>query len=140
MVAIQSILLAATCATTALAAPSEISKRQWGGGGGGGGGETITTSQTGMTGDYFYTHWAENDAGASMTLNGNSYSLDWSQQSGNIVSGIGWATGSARYDGASEAKEAYMTNTLQRCLLRGQRAVQRQLVPDAVRLDPKPAH
>lgn len=172
MVTVKNVLLAATCAASALAAPMEATKRQWGGdngmgnwggqqgsqdqgqggwnqadtnqgqssgqeggdssasngtesgsgsegvpiagdgnggeeGSGNGGsqgsgnpsavdGETITTSGTGNSGDYYYSHWVENDSGASMTLGDGQYSLEWTEASGNIVSGIGWNPASAR--------------------------------------------
>lgn len=59
-------------------------------------GETLTSSSSGNSGDYYYSHWVENDSGASMTLGDGSYSLEWTEASGNIVSGIGWNPASAR--------------------------------------------
>jgi hypothetical protein len=59
-------------------------------------GETLTSSSTGTSGDYYYSHWVENNSGASMTVGSGSYSLEWTEASGNIVSGIGWNPASAR--------------------------------------------
>jgi len=59
-------------------------------------GETLTESSSGQSGDYYYSHWVENNSGASMTLGSGQYSLEWTEASGNIVSGIGWNPASAR--------------------------------------------
>jgi len=59
-------------------------------------GTTYTESSSGQEGDYYYSHWVENNSGASMTVGGGSYSLEWTEASGNIVSGIGWNPASAK--------------------------------------------
>lgn len=59
-------------------------------------GQTLTSSESGQSGDYYYSHWVENNSGASMTVGSGSYSLEWTEASGNIVSGIGWNPASAR--------------------------------------------
>lgn len=166
MVTVKNVLVAATCVATALAAPSQASKRQWGGWGGNGGnwgqpqgqnggwgqgqtggsaagssnvpsttgqaqssgntgstgavdagnsgsannsgsagssnlaavsGETLTSSSSGQKGDYYYSHWVENDSSATMTIDGGSYSLEWTEGAGNVVSGLGWNPASAKY-------------------------------------------
>jgi hypothetical protein len=59
-------------------------------------GTTYTTSSSGQEGDYYYSHWVENNSGATMKVGGGSYSLDWTEASGNVVSGIGWNPASAK--------------------------------------------
>jgi len=59
-------------------------------------GETLTTSSTGNAGDYYYSHWVETNSGATMTVGSGSYSLEWTEASGNVVSGIGWNPASAK--------------------------------------------
>jgi len=59
-------------------------------------GTTYTTSSSGQEGDYYYSHWVETNSGATMKVGGGSYSLDWTEASGNVVSGIGWNPASAK--------------------------------------------
>lgn len=58
-------------------------------------GETITDNKSGQSGSYYFSHWHES-AGATMTLGDGSYSLEWTEASGNVVSGIGWNPASAK--------------------------------------------
>lgn len=59
-------------------------------------GTTYTTSSSGQEGDYYYSHWVENNSGATMKVGGGAYSLEWTEASGNVVSGIGWNPASAK--------------------------------------------
>lgn len=71
-----------TVATMAIAAPAQA--------------QTITENSQGTHGGFFYTHWTDSPGTASITLgSGGSYSTQWSN-TGNFVSGKGWATGSRR--------------------------------------------
>ncbi|MFE9428798.1 glycoside hydrolase family 11 protein [Kitasatospora sp. NPDC006697] len=55
---------------------------------------TITNSQTGNDGGYFYSFWTQGDGAASMSLNGGgNYGTSWTN-AGNFVAGKGWSTGS----------------------------------------------
>lgn len=59
--------------------------------------QSITSSQTGTSGGYYYSFWT--DGGGSVTYtNGDAgaYSVEWTD-SGNFVGGKGWNPGSARY-------------------------------------------
>ena len=58
-------------------------------------GETITDNKSGQSGSYYFSHWHES-SGATMTLGDGSYSLEWTEASGNVVSGIGWNPASAK--------------------------------------------
>jgi endo-1,4-beta-xylanase len=58
--------------------------------------KTVTTNQTGMDGDYFYSFYKEGGGTVSMSLNGsNGYTVNWSN-CGYFICGKGWKTGSAR--------------------------------------------
>lgn len=86
-----TLFLGLTTVLGALAAPTDMSassplleKRQ------------SIAQGTGTDGGYFYSYY--NSGGGSATFSGGSggqYSLQW-QNSGNIVAGKGWQTGSAR--------------------------------------------
>lgn len=104
MVSLRNILVAIAGATTALAAPADVSRRapaelarRT---------ETITSSTTGSYGGNYFSCYIESNTGASMTIGNGTYSLTWSSSSTDVVAGIGWATGSARtvnYSGSISA-------------------------------------
>lgn len=96
MLSLRSILVALTGAVAVLAAPTstdvavrspgELAKRL-----------TVTTSTTGTSGGYYYSCYIEAGSGATMTIGTGTYSLSWSTSSEDVVAGIGWSTGAARY-------------------------------------------
>lgn len=59
-------------------------------------GETYTSSSSGQSGSNYYSHWVETNSGATMTVGEGSYSLEWTEASGNVVSGLGWNPASAK--------------------------------------------
>ncbi|KAL2263912.1 hypothetical protein VTK26DRAFT_4472 [Humicola hyalothermophila] len=89
MVNLSSLFLAASAATVAVAAPSEMSrntslmKRQ-----------TLTNSATGTHDGYYYSFWTDGGPNVQFTLqSGGQYSVQWSGN-GNWVGGKGWNPGS----------------------------------------------
>lgn len=70
----------------AIRSPGELAKRL-----------TVTTSSTGTSGGYYYSCYIEAGSGATMTIGTGTYSLSWSTSSQDVVAGIGWSTGAARY-------------------------------------------
>jgi endo-1,4-beta-xylanase len=57
--------------------------------------QTITSSQQGSHGGYFYSFWRNSTGSASMTLgSGGNYSCSWSNV-GNFTAGKGWKPGSS---------------------------------------------
>ncbi|KAK4167866.1 glycosyl hydrolases family 11-domain-containing protein [Cladorrhinum sp. PSN259] len=88
MVTFTSILLAASSAVGAFAAPGELpglQKRQ-----------TLTQSATGTHNGYYFSFWTDGGPNVRYTNEaGGQYSASWSGN-GNWVGGKGWATGSAR--------------------------------------------
>jgi len=58
--------------------------------------QTLTTSQTGNHGGYYYSFWTDGGGSVSFTLQANGrYSSQWSNV-GNWVGGKGWQTGGRR--------------------------------------------
>jgi endo-1,4-beta-xylanase len=84
-------LLAVWGTATALATPIELQndleKRS----------EVVTTSTTGTYDGYYYSNYIESGSGATLTLGSGTYSLSWTTAAEDVVAGIGWSTGSARY-------------------------------------------
>jgi endo-1,4-beta-xylanase len=58
--------------------------------------QTVTTSQTGTSGGYYYSCWIQSNSGVTMNIGTGSYSLSWSTASQDVVAGIGWNPGAAR--------------------------------------------
>jgi endo-1,4-beta-xylanase len=91
MVNFSSLLLAASAAVGAVAAPGElpgmnINKRQ-----------TLTSSATGTHNGYYFSFWTDGQGSVQYTNEaGGQYSARWSGN-GNWVGGKGWNPGSARY-------------------------------------------
>lgn len=68
--------------------------------------EVVTASTTGTYGGYWFSNYVESNTGSTLTLNGNSYSLQWTTAAQDVVAGIGWQTGAARtinYSGSLSA-------------------------------------
>lgn len=91
MVAIVKSLFVALAGLTAVwAAPAaeagELVERQ---------SKVVTASTTGSYGGYYFSNYVESGSD-TLTLGSGSYSLKWSSSNVDVVSGIGWATGSAR--------------------------------------------
>lgn len=87
MFRLTSLLAACAGIAAVFAAPAaELEKRT----------ETITTSTTGTYDGYYFSNYIESGTGATLTLGSGTYSLKWTTASQDVVSGIGWATGSAR--------------------------------------------
>ena len=56
--------------------------------------QTLTSSQTGSHGGYYYSFWTDGGGSVSFTLgDGGHFSVSWSN-CGNFVGGKGWSTGS----------------------------------------------
>ena len=81
-----SILVASLCVAAVLAAPNALMRR-----------ETVTTSTTGDAGGYYFSCYIESNTGVTMNVGTGSYTLDWSSSAEDVVAGIGWQTGAARY-------------------------------------------
>lgn len=85
MVSFNSVFLLLVAFTRILAAPHDLTPRQ-----------TITSSQTGTNGGYYYMFYTDGKATVDYTNEaGGEYNVKWSG-SGDFVAGKGWATGSAR--------------------------------------------
>lgn len=89
MVTFTSLLLAASSAVGAFAAPGEmpgVQRRQ-----------TYTQSSTGTHNGYYYSFWTDGQGSIRYTNEaGGQYSATWSGN-GNWVGGKGWNPGTARY-------------------------------------------
>lgn len=57
--------------------------------------KVVTSSSTGTYNGYYYSNYVESGSD-TLTLGTGTYSLKWSSSNTDVVSGIGWATGSAR--------------------------------------------
>lgn len=57
--------------------------------------KVVTTSTTGSYGGYWFSNYVESGTN-TLTLGSGTYSLKWSASNVDVVSGIGWSTGSAR--------------------------------------------
>jgi endo-1,4-beta-xylanase len=58
--------------------------------------QSISSSQTGTNGGYYYSFWTDGGGPATMTNKANGeYSTTWSGN-GNFVAGKGWNPGAAR--------------------------------------------
>jgi endo-1,4-beta-xylanase len=94
MVNMKSFLAVASAALTAMAMPHfanntdahQLPRRQ-----------TISTSSTGTVSGHFYSLWMQSNTGATMDIEGSTYSLNWQTSSQNVVGGIGWNPGSTRF-------------------------------------------
>jgi endo-1,4-beta-xylanase len=94
MVSMKSFLAVASAALTAMAMPHfanntaahQLPRRQ-----------TISTSSTGTVSGHFYSLWMASNTGATMDIEGSTYSLNWQTSSQNVVGGIGWNPGSTRF-------------------------------------------
>lgn len=86
MVAIKSLiaLLGAT-AVSALPTGEKLEARD----------TVVTASGTGTAGGYYYSNYVETGSD-TFTIGTGKYSLSWSSSNTDVVSGIGWSTGSAR--------------------------------------------
>lgn len=90
MVAINTLLAALGAATLVSAAPAaKLEERS----------QVVTASTTGTYGGYYYSNYVETGSD-TLTLGTGTYSLSFSSANTDVVSGIGWATGSARYVGS----------------------------------------
>lgn len=89
MVTFSSLLLAASAAVAAVAAPGELpgmSKRQ-----------TLTSSKTGTDNGFYYSFWTDGAGDVQYTNGpGGEYKVTWSGNRGNFVCGKGWNPGAAR--------------------------------------------
>ncbi|KAG6825997.1 hypothetical protein H0H93_016902, partial [Arthromyces matolae] len=108
MVSFKSILALCSVAAVAVALPAgnatEVDRRS---------SLSLTTSTTGTYNGYFYSLYNQNGAGVTMTDYGATYALNWASSSGDVVAGVGWATGAARtiaYQGTfSPSGNAYLS-------------------------------
>lgn len=87
MVAVNTLLAALGAATLVSAAPAaaKLEERD----------EVVTASTTGTYGGYYFSNYVETGSD-KLTLGTGTYSLSFSSSNTDVVSGIGWATGSAR--------------------------------------------
>lgn len=87
MVAVKNLLAAfgACAAVSALPTGEKIEARD----------TVITASGTGNAGGYWYSNYVENGSD-KFTIGTSKYTLSWSSSNTDVVSGIGWSTGSAR--------------------------------------------
>lgn len=88
-----SAFLLACTAIAAIAAPTDLSKRDanvlFG---------RATPSGTGTSNGFWYSFWTDGQSDVTYT-NGaaGNYRVTWSNNRGNFVGGKGWSTGAARY-------------------------------------------
>lgn len=57
--------------------------------------QVVSKSTTGTYGGYYYSNYVESGTD-TLTLGTGTYQLKWSSSNQDVVSGIGWSTGSAR--------------------------------------------
>lgn len=82
---LKSILIAATGLAGVMSAPTtDLSKR-----------EVISSNQEGTSGGYFYSNYVQSGSN-TLDIGSGSYDVTWSTANEDIVSGLGWGTGSAR--------------------------------------------
>lgn len=85
-------LLVACSAIAAIAAPTDVVKRE-----SDGLTKRATGSSTGTSGGFYYSYWTDGQSDATYTNgNGGNFNVRWSNNKGNFVGGKGWKTGSAR--------------------------------------------
>lgn len=86
MVAIKSLIaLLGVSAVSALPTGKQLEARD----------TVVTASGTGTAGGYYYSNYVESGTD-TFTIGTGKYSLSWSSSNTDVVSGIGWSTGSAR--------------------------------------------
>ncbi|KAJ4393220.1 hypothetical protein N0V93_002428 [Gnomoniopsis smithogilvyi] len=86
MVAIKSLIaLLGVSAVSALPTGEKLEARD----------TVVTASGTGTAGGYYYSNYVETGTD-TFTIGTGKYSLSWSSSNTDVVSGIGWSTGSAR--------------------------------------------
>lgn len=86
MVGIKTLLVALGVASVSAAPAAELEERQ---------SKVVTASTTGTYGGYYFSNYVESGSD-TLTLGTGTYSLKWSSSNTDVVSGIGWSTGSAR--------------------------------------------
>lgn len=87
MVSVKTLLAAVLGAAAVSAAPTgqKLQERD----------QVVTASTTGTYGGYYYSNYVETGSD-TLTLGTGKYTLKWSSSNTDVVSGIGWSTGSAR--------------------------------------------
>lgn len=86
MLSLKNLALAFIALLGVSAHPTDVQKRQ-----------SITSSETGTSGGYYYSFWTDGSAVAYTNGAAGEYSVEWSSGSSNFVCGKGWETGSSRF-------------------------------------------